>query len=317
MRAGEVGDPATIRAALPRRQPPDAEADPLRLPQSPLTSRHVRVLEYVPQLSAPPSGPTRTLLHLPGGAYTKPADPRHFAFVRDLADRLGMRALVALYDLAPEHTWRDSRPALVDLVSRARGRSRADGVVLSGDSAGAGYALSVAQGVRDAGGVLPTRLVLVSPWLDLTPDVPGREEAARDDPWLTLPFLHVYAGWWAGSEADRALPEVSPARGDLHGLPPTLDLLRHPRPAAPGEPRPRRPGRAGGLGPHPGRGRGPDPRLADPAGPGGARRGRDGSWSSWPEGRRRLLTVRCRALARQGHPDRAGLPSRSGVDRRR
>lgn len=219
-RSGDLGDPATFRdrflAAndrVPRRIPSD-------FPESALSSSSLKVLEHV----ASGSTPTRTLVHLHGGAYTKPADPRQFAYLRRLADKLGARLLFPLYPLAPEHTWRDSRSALVELLVRAATDSP-QGVVLTGDSAGGGYALSVAQGVRDAGGTMPTHLLLISPWVDLTADVPGRAEAAANDPWLTLPQLHVYAAWWAGSEDDRSLPEVSPGLGDLTGLPQTLTLV--------------------------------------------------------------------------------------------
>jgi acetyl esterase/lipase len=216
-RSGDLGDLATFRdrfLATNDRVPRKIPAD---FVDSELSAPGLRVLEYVPSGTAP----NRTLVHLHGGSYGKPADPRQFAFCRRLADALGARLLFPLYPLAPEHTWRDSRPLLVDLV-RAAAAASLSGVVLSGDSAGGGYALSVAQAVRDTGEGMPTHLVLVSPWVDLSESVPGREEAAADDPWLTLPSLHVYAAWWAGSEADRTLPEVSPALGDLTGLPPTL-----------------------------------------------------------------------------------------------
>ena len=227
-RSGDIGDPATFRDRFLAASDRVPRKIPFDFTDSALSSEGLRVLQYVP------SGPTpsRTLIHLHGGGYTNPADPRQFAFFRRLADELGVRLLFPLYPLAPEHTWRDSRPALVDLVSEAAATS-ASGVVLTGDSAGGGYALSVAQGVRDAGGTPPTRLVLISAWVDLSESVPGREEAAADDPWLTLPSLHAYAGWWAGSESGRALAEASPGLGDLTGLPPTLALcgtrdLLHP-----------------------------------------------------------------------------------------
>jgi len=227
-RAGDIGDLATFRArflAANAREPRRVPADFVELPDSP---EGLRVLEYLP---AGPT-PTRTLIHFHGGGYTQPADPRQFSFTRGLADRLGVRLLFPLYPLAPEHTWRDSRPGLVDLVRTAAATSTS-GVVLTGDSAGGGLALSVAQGVRDAGGPHPERLALIAPWVDLTREVPGRAEAAATDPWLTLPSLHEYATWWAGSEADRSLPQVSPALGDLTELPPTLTLcgtrdLLHP-----------------------------------------------------------------------------------------
>lgn len=227
-RSGGIGDPDTFREKFLAANPRVPRRIPADFTDSPLSSDGVRVLEHVP----PGPTPTRTLVHLHGGGYTKPADPRQFAFCRRLAADLRVRVLFPLYPLAPEHTWRDSRPALVDLVAEAAATS-VSGVVLTGDSAGGGLALSVAQGLRDASATLPTHLVLVSPWVNLSEIVPGRDEAADDDPWLTLPSLHVYAAWWAGSQADRTLTEASPGLGDLTGLPPTLTLcgtrdLLHP-----------------------------------------------------------------------------------------
>ena len=57
------------------------------------------------------------------------------------------------------------------------------------------------------------------------PDRPARPATyALDaiDPWLQITKLDVYAGWWAGRPDDLARPEVSPALGELAGLPPTL-----------------------------------------------------------------------------------------------
>jgi acetyl esterase/lipase len=216
-RGGPVGDPATFRERFlaanerfPRRIPVD-------FTESAHTTVGLRVLEHVPG-GVPPS---RTLLYLHGGGYTKPAAPQQFAFARRIATDLGMRVLFPLYPLAPEHTWRDSRDALVALVSAAA-VDAPEGVVLAGDSAGGGYALSVAQGVRDAGGTPSSHLVLVSPWVDLTASAPGQPEVALTDPWLTLSRVNIYATWWAGSQEDRARTEPSPGLGDLRGLPPTL-----------------------------------------------------------------------------------------------
>ena len=172
-------------------------------------------------------GEGRPLLYLHGGGYTGDVDARHFLLCRRIARRTGVRVLMPQYPLAPEHTWRDSHAAMVSLAA-----SLGD-FDLAGDSAGGGYALSVAQGLRDAGHAQPRRMVLIAPWVDLRGTTPGIEEAAANDPWLRLDWLHLYAGWWAGSEADLSRPEVSPALGDLTGLARTLTLcgtrdLLHP-----------------------------------------------------------------------------------------
>lgn len=184
--------------------------------------------EYSARSYSPERSPV--ILYLPGGSYSSPIHRAHLNFGRRLADALGARIVFALYPLAPEHTWRDSREALIELAASLAGQ--APRLIVAGDSAGGGYALSVVQGVRDAGGPPPEKLVLISPWLDLTGSAPGIESAAQRDPWLQFANLSIFAGWWAGAD-DVALPQISPGLGSLEGLPPTLALcgtrdLLHP-----------------------------------------------------------------------------------------
>jgi len=168
--------------------------------------------------------PERTVLHVHGGGFMAPVDAFHVRFLARLARDLRARVVVPDYPLAPEHTWRDSFEPLVGLAARWADPATGGRLTLSGDSAGGGYALAIAQAVRDRGGPQPSELLLLSPWGDLSTSTP--ETAAYDavDPWLFLGKLHAYARWWAGSEADLTRPEVSPALGDLAGLPRALML---------------------------------------------------------------------------------------------
>jgi acetyl esterase/lipase len=171
--------------------------------------------------------PRRTVVHLHGGGFVSPIDPFHVRWATRLATRLQARVVLPDYPLAPEHDWRDSHRALVDLTARWVADSP-DGVVLSGDSAGGGLALAVALTLRDEAASpsdQPTHLLLIAPWVDLSESTPETEDAARTDPWLTITKLRAYAAWWAGSEDDLERPEVSPALADLAGLPPALMLF--------------------------------------------------------------------------------------------
>ncbi len=169
--------------------------------------------------------PARTVIYLHGGGYVKPSDKRHWRFATRLADALAARVVFPLYPLAPEFTVEDSFEALVGLLRQTVADSP-DGVVLAGDSAGGGYALALAEAVRDQGGPGPDALVLLAPWVDLTGATPGLREAAARDPWLSFDHLDLYASFWAGScePAVLADPRVSPGLGDLAGLPPALVL---------------------------------------------------------------------------------------------
>ena len=167
--------------------------------------------------------PRRSVVYLHGGAYVRGVSAWHWRFVTRLADALGAQAVVPAYPVAPEFTVDDSFEEMVALVSEVLAASPG-GVVLAGDSAGGGYALAVAQALRDRGGPPPDRLVLLAPWVDLTSSAPGTREAAARDPWLSFDHLSVYATFWAGSAEPEALsdPRVSPGLADLTGLPSTL-----------------------------------------------------------------------------------------------
>jgi monoterpene epsilon-lactone hydrolase len=167
------------------------------------------------------SRPTRTVVYLHGGGFVAPIDPFQVRYAARLASALSARVVIPDYPLTPEHTWRDSHEPMVGLVERWLADSP-DGVVLCGDSAGGGLALALALTIRDHGGPQPTHLLLHSPWVDLTASTPETYEVTKTDPWLFIGKMHAYAEWWAGSPEDLGRPEVSPALGDLAGLPPAL-----------------------------------------------------------------------------------------------
>ena len=165
---------------------------------------------------------TRTLYYVHGGGYMAPIDPFHVRYATRLADAIGARVVMPDYPLAPEHTWKDSHDALVDDAARWAGSE--GGAVLAGDSAGGGLALSMALSMRDRGLAQASSLVLHAPWVDLTTSTPETFAADAIDPWLFIGKVQAYAAWWAGSDADLDRPEVSPALGDLAGLPRALVL---------------------------------------------------------------------------------------------
>lgn len=176
------------------------------------------------------TSPTRTLFYVHGGGFVAPIDPHHLRYTTRLATAIGARVVMPDYPLAPEHTWRDSFEQMTALAARWAGEP----MVLAGDSAGGGYALAIAQALRDRGGPRASHLVLHAPWADLTTSTPETETVTLTDPWLFLGKLRAYAGWWAGSPDDLARTEVSPALGSLAGLPPALMMYGTRDTLAPG-----------------------------------------------------------------------------------
>ncbi|MEZ5383095.1 MAG: alpha/beta hydrolase [Microthrixaceae bacterium] len=163
----------------------------------------------------------RLLLYLHGGGYIAGSPRTHRSLVGSLASSMGAAAFVPQYRLAPEHPFPaaldDVRAVYDELVRRGYG----DRLVVAGDSAGGGLATALMVDRRDAGGAMPQRLALLSPWVDLTGPIP---EAVLDreatDVVMAPHQIRAAARAYAGDQLDH--PAVSPLRADLAGLPPTL-----------------------------------------------------------------------------------------------
>ena len=162
----------------------------------------------------------RVLLYFHGGGFCFCSTHSHRKLVGHLAKAAGCRALNVGYRLAPEHP---HPAALTDALTAYRwlleNGTEAREVVVAGDSAGGGIALSLLVNARDAGLRLPAAGVLCSPWVDLamTADsITTRGDLdVRQDPvgttWCARQFL-------AGGDARD--PSASPLYADLAGLPP-------------------------------------------------------------------------------------------------
>ncbi|MER6177660.1 alpha/beta hydrolase [Streptosporangium sp. NPDC001681] len=166
--------------------------------------------------SAP--APAKAVIYLHGGAYIDEITKEHWSFVFALADA-GMRVEVPIYGLAPRHTYREAFPFLTAVYRDLLQTCEAEAVFLAGDSAGGGLALALAQDLAASALPRPGRLILLSPWLDITmshPDIPVVE---RRDPWLSSVGLIEAGRAWAAGDDPRD-PRLSPVHGDLTGLPP-------------------------------------------------------------------------------------------------
>ena len=121
------------------------------------------------------------------------------------------------YPLLPLHTAAEAHSLVLGLYEQLVNRIPASRIVVAGDSAGGGFALALAQEARDAGLPVPGRLLLISPFVDIS----GGDEALQDkDTWLHVDACQACGHAWAG-DLDEKNPIVSPLYGDMHGLPPT------------------------------------------------------------------------------------------------
>jgi monoterpene epsilon-lactone hydrolase len=160
----------------------------------------------------------RTIFYLHGGGYVGHADPQHWRYAERLSDHVSARVVMPAYPVAPRSTWREAHPLVAGLFRRVAAESP-DDLTLLGDSAGAGFALALAQQMVAESGPLPGRLVLISAWVDMS----SRDLNLPDDPWISRDYLALCARLWAGDDP-LTIPALSPLLGSFDGLPPMLVL---------------------------------------------------------------------------------------------
>jgi monoterpene epsilon-lactone hydrolase len=210
---------ATVERARKRIAEPKGSSEP----PAALRKRHdvsSRQVEGFPCHTVAPRGrrSERAAVYLHGGAYISEIAQQHWALISRMADA-GVRVEVPSYGLAPQHTYREAYPFVTAVYRELLGQVDASTVSVVGDSAGGGLALGLAQTLGGAGLPQPERLVLISPWLDLTLSNPDLPTVEARDPWLCSVGLAEAARVWAGGD-DPTDPRLSPGNGSLAGLAP-------------------------------------------------------------------------------------------------
>lgn len=159
------------------------------------------------------------LLYLHGGAYVLDLMPHfHWPAIAKLANLTGRTMTVPIYPIAPEHSYREVFPFLLQVYRQTLEDRDPSSVAFMGDSAGGGMAFALCHAVRDAGLPQPTDAVLLSPWMHVGLPDPGVPAVAKIDPFLNLDDLRAAGIRYAGGDP-LDTPLVSPSMGALDGLP--------------------------------------------------------------------------------------------------
>jgi monoterpene epsilon-lactone hydrolase len=165
----------------------------------------------------------RTVLYLHGGGYISGDMFERRETVARIARSGRAVALSVNYRLAPEHPY----PAALDDAFDAycwlleQGQVPPDKLVVLGDSAGGGLALSLLVRIRDEGIALPAAGIALSPVTDLAVTGATVETNADGDPLVGRAMLEGCRDAYLGSVNPRD-PWASPLYADLTGLPPLL-----------------------------------------------------------------------------------------------
>ncbi|HEY5646506.1 MAG TPA: alpha/beta hydrolase [Pseudomonadales bacterium] len=181
------------------------------------------------------SDPSRRLLYLHGGAFTMGSPRSHRPITTKYARMAGVSVLAVDYRLVPENRRID---CLTDcqtayrwiLANGPSGPSPLETLFVSGDSAGGNLTLALIAWARDGGLRAADGAIALSPATDTTFSSPSLASNIATDHMLgpmfgritRLPRSVVVWFAWLSNRMHPCDRRISPLRGDLAGLPPTL-----------------------------------------------------------------------------------------------
>ncbi|MDO9443200.1 MAG: alpha/beta hydrolase [Beijerinckiaceae bacterium] len=176
-------------------------------------------------VEAPGVAQDRAMLLIHGGGFSMGSARAHRAYASHLSAACDLRVFTADYRLVPEHIFpaaHDDCLAAWDFLVGTGIKPR--DIVVCGDSAGGGLALSLAIALRDSARAGPGSLILVSPWADMTAAGESYSDPAIDDPVASREMTLAMAAAYLGP-ADPRDPRASPVYADLSAMPPLLIIV--------------------------------------------------------------------------------------------
>jgi acetyl esterase/lipase len=175
------------------------------------------------------------LLYIHGGAFTLGSARGYRRVTAEIARRTGLSVLAIDYRLMPEHRRADGiddcRAAYRWVLENGPdGPAAASALFVAGDSAGGNLTLMLIAWARDLGLRPADGAIALSPATDSTFASPSLRHNVEKDPMLgpmaamvsRVPRTVLLLGMWLNTRLSPANPVVSPLRGFLGDLPPTL-----------------------------------------------------------------------------------------------
>ena len=216
---------ALVMVACGQAWPGDVDADRVAAASAAQPPKQVLVAGVTSEVfSSAEKASDAQVLFIHGGSYVHEASALHAPFFDHLLDSVDATITMPIYALAPEHGYQVAYTQIMDVYLELR-RSHPDSpIVLMGGSAGGGLALGFAESLLEQGIHQPDRIVLLSPWLDLTltnPAIPGIDAT---DVLLDRDALVPNGLAWAHGD-DPSGYRLSPVNGTLAGLAPTTVLV--------------------------------------------------------------------------------------------
>lgn len=156
----------------------------------------------------------KTILYFHGGAYMAEATNGHWKFIEKVVNDTGTTVIVPDYPLTPKYNYRDVFEMVKPLYKEIINSVSPDSLTIMGDSAGGGLSLALVESLAEENLEMPSKTILISPWLDVRLTNPKIDEVQKYDRDLNKDTLKI-AGIAYASEDGINNYLVNPIDGDI------------------------------------------------------------------------------------------------------
>lgn len=159
----------------------------------------------------------KVILYLHGGSYVAETSSDHWNFLEKVVNDTGATIILPDYPLTPKYTYKDVFTMITPLYKEIIEEVDINNLILMGDSAGGGMALALAERIGEENIQMPSKTILISPWLDIRLQNPEIDEVQKRDKELSKETLKLAGVAYAGEDGiDSYL--VNPIDGNLSKL---------------------------------------------------------------------------------------------------
>lgn len=133
----------------------------------------------------------KTILYFHGGAYVAEATNEHWRFLEKLVNDTKVTVIMPDYPLTPKYTYKDVMKMIEPVYKDTLDKVGTEKLIVMGDSAGGGMALGLLEKLSQNNVEMPSKTILISPWLDTTMSNSKIDEVQKNDKDLNKEKLYL------------------------------------------------------------------------------------------------------------------------------
>lgn len=158
-----------------------------------------------------------TILYFHGGSYMAEATMNHWNFIQKLAIDTNSTVIMPDYPLSPKDNYIDVFDMVEPFYNELASTLDVSNLIVMGDSAGGGLALGLMEKVSNSNMTIPSKIILISPWLDTRLNNPQIGEFQKKDSQLNRTNMQLAGRRYAGKNGTNSYL-VNPIDGDISKL---------------------------------------------------------------------------------------------------